>query len=255
MLAGLVLTVADTAYAIAAIRAEEGKRPARERLFEDPYAGIFLAAGEHAREGIDRFLGLPFFRDAIRLRTRFIDDFVREGLDRGVRDIVLLGAGFDARALRMREIAERQATVYEVDFAEQLANKRALLDAAGVARPSWLKDVACDFKDPEFGAALEAGLEAQGFRRDAGALFVWEGVVAYLDDEAIDRTLRFVAQTGGKGSCIVFEGAPGRFAPIAMSRAGFSRCESTGLDALWRRYLPGEPHENAALVHMYILSV
>ncbi|HSQ64026.1 MAG TPA: SAM-dependent methyltransferase [Polyangiaceae bacterium] len=251
-----MLSVSDTAFAIAAIRAQEGERAAPERLFADPYASIFVAAGAHAREGVEHFLGLPFFCDAIRLRTRFIDDLVRESSD---PQLVLLGAGFDARALRIPEIAERGARVYEVDFSEQLANKRALLEAAAVPRPSWVQDVACDFNDTSFDVALEAALDARGFRRGASTLFVWEGVVAYLDDGAIDRTLRFIARTGGKGSRVVFDGVLGRFDPESAGaptvRAGFARCDHVGFDALWRRYLPGEPHENAALVRMFVASV
>jgi methyltransferase (TIGR00027 family) len=250
-----MLTVADTAYAIAAIRAEEAERPATDRLFADPYASIFVSAGAHAREGVERFLGLPFFRDAIRLRTRFIDDLVREPAH---AQLVLLGAGFDTRALRLPEIAQRGVRVYEVDLSEQLANKRAILAAAGVARPAWLEDVACDFNDPDFGEPLAAALEERGFRRGAGALFVWEGVVSYLGDEAMDRTLRFVARAGGSQSRVVFDAAASRFEPEPIGaragRAGFAACEGVGLDALWRRHLPGEPHENAALVKMFVAS-
>lgn len=46
-----------------------------------------------------------------------------------------MGAGFDARGLRLPEIAERGAAVYEVDFAALLETKRAILPAAGVALP------------------------------------------------------------------------------------------------------------------------
>jgi O-methyltransferase involved in polyketide biosynthesis len=55
-------TVADTAFSIAAVRAAEEGRPPRERLFDDPYARHFLAAGAHAAENTQRFLDLPFFR-------------------------------------------------------------------------------------------------------------------------------------------------------------------------------------------------
>ena len=41
----MTLTVADTAYSIAAARADE------HELFEDPYAKHFVAAGAHAEEG------------------------------------------------------------------------------------------------------------------------------------------------------------------------------------------------------------
>ncbi|HEY2370443.1 MAG TPA: hypothetical protein VGH87_28800 [Polyangiaceae bacterium] len=54
----MTLTVADTAYSIAAIRADE------HELFEDPYAKHFAASGAHAEEGTRRYLSLPFFATA-----------------------------------------------------------------------------------------------------------------------------------------------------------------------------------------------
>src|SRR6516162_8681907 len=98
-------SVADTAFMTAAVRAEEAARPEAERLFEDPYAAVFAAQGAHVAEATQRFLDLPFLRDGVRLRTRYVDDAVREGLAAGLRQVVLLGAGFDARGLRMPEIA------------------------------------------------------------------------------------------------------------------------------------------------------
>jgi hypothetical protein len=46
-----MLTVADTAFAIAAVRAEEASRPPDERLFEDPYAALFRAGVAMPRRG------------------------------------------------------------------------------------------------------------------------------------------------------------------------------------------------------------
>jgi O-methyltransferase involved in polyketide biosynthesis len=120
-------SVADTAFSIAVVRAEEGQRPRAERLFDDPYARLFAAAGEHVKDNTQRFLDLPFFRDGVRLRTRFIDDAVRDGLVAGLEQIVILGAGFDARGLRMGDIDGRRVRLYEVDTAEQLARKRTVL--------------------------------------------------------------------------------------------------------------------------------
>ena len=99
-----MLTAADTAFSIAAVRAEEASRPHAERLFDDPYAALFRTAGAHAEEGTQRFLKLPFFRDGIRIRTRFIDDVVVAELAAGVDQIVVLGAGFDMRALRIHRL-------------------------------------------------------------------------------------------------------------------------------------------------------
>ena len=111
-------------------------------------------------EATARLLAFPLVRDGVRLRTRFIDDFLREGLSAGMTQVVLFGAGFDARALRMPEIAARGARVYEVDLAAQLEQKRALLATAGVALPGHAAHVACDFMAADFAPALTAGLEA-----------------------------------------------------------------------------------------------
>jgi methyltransferase (TIGR00027 family) len=249
-----MLTVSDTAYTVALVRAQETELPAAERLFEDPFAAIFAGAGAHAAEGTQRFLELQFMREGVRLRTRFIDDFVREGLASGITQVVLLGAGFDARGLRIPEIATCDARVYEVDFAALLARKRELLAAAGVALPDHVAYVACDFMAPDFHATLTAGLHAHGFRRGGGALFVWEGVIPYIDNPAVDRSLAFMARTGGRGTRVVFEFGEGRFDPVPAAertrRAGFTAFDEVGCDVLWRRHLPGDPPEVAAIVRM-----
>lgn len=143
-------SVADTAFSIAIVRAKEAERPEAERLFDDPYARLFSAAGAHVAESTQRFLDLPLFHEQVRLRTRFIDDAVREGLKAGLDQIVLLGAGFDARGLRMPEIAARRAFVYEIDTAEQLARKRRVLATAGVKVPRRVHYVPFDFDTAEY---------------------------------------------------------------------------------------------------------
>lgn len=253
-------TVSSTAYAIATARAMESDRPETERLFEDPYAKVFAAgADEAAVEGTKRFLGLPFLLDGIRLRTRFNDDFVREGLAAGVDQVVLMGAGFDARGLRMREIVDRAARVVEVDFSVVLARKRALLERAGVGVPPYVSYVGCDFMNPDFAGQLKREFAASGFRIGGGALFVWEGVIAYIDRAAIDRTLAFMASAGGPGSRVTFEYSPDAFAPDGAARAakaaGFDRFVEVSYEDLWRRWLKGEPHENASIVRSGVGSI
>jgi methyltransferase (TIGR00027 family) len=250
-------SVADTAFAIATVRAEEARRAEAERLFEDPYAHHFADAGAHAAESSQRFLDLPFFRDGVRLRTRFIDDAVREGLATGLDQIVLLGAGFDMRALRMREIGARR--VFEVDTGEQLARKRNVLSAAGIEVPASIAYVPFDFDAPDLETALASVLVAKGFRAGAGALFVWEGVIGYIGNEEIDRSLRFMAGTGGPRSRVVFTFGEGTFdadtAAERTRRAGFSSCEELDGEQLWRRYLPGTPHAAAFVMKLGVAIV
>jgi len=242
-------SVADTAFSIAVVRAEEADRPPAERLFDDPFAHLFAAAGQHAAEATQRFLELPFFRDGVRLRTRYIDDAVREGVKAGLNQIVLLGAGFDARGLRMPEIAEQPVSVFEVDTPAQLERKRTVLKHAGVKVPARLAYVPFDFDAPEFASSLTAALSERGFRPGEGAVFVWEGVIGYIDDAAIDQSLRFMAVAGGARSRVVFTFAQIGFetdtATARARRAGFRSCEELAGDELWRRYLPGEPYLTA----------
>src|SRR6185437_8206427 len=185
-------SVADTAFIIAAVRAEESSRPERERLFEDPYAAVFAAGGAHVAEAVERMLALPGMREQVRLRTRHIDDVVREGLAAGLSQVLLLGAGFDSRGYRMPEIAARGARVFEVDTAAQLERKKRLLAEAGVKVPAHVAFVPCDFHETSLDEELPEALAAQGFRLGAGAIVVWEGVIGYIDDRAIQSTFEFV---------------------------------------------------------------
>lgn len=253
-------TVADTAFSIAVVRAEERSRPDGERLFTDPYASVFAAAGADAAESTQRFLDLPFFRDGVRLRTKFLDDCVRDGLTAGLDQVVLLGAGFDARGLRMTEIEARRATVFEVDTPEQMARKRRALAGAGVRLPARIVYVPFDFETPDFDGELGGALEMAGFRPGAGAMFVWEGVIGYIDDAAIDQSLRFMASAGGPGSRVAFTFADEAYLgtealATRTKRCGFATFESVAGDDLWRRYLPGEPHPTAWVTKVGLATV
>lgn len=253
-------TVADTAFSIAVVRAEEGSRPRGEQLFVDPYAQAFVAAGVHAAESTQRFLDLPFFRDGVRLRTRFLDDCVREGLAAGLDQLVLLGAGFDARGLRMSEIVSRGARVFEVDTPFQMDRKRSALASAGVELPAHVVYVPFDFDTTDLASELGDALEMAGFEPGAGAMFVWEGVIGYIDDAAIDRTLRFMAGVGGPRSRVGFtfadEAHLGQEPMSARTRrCGFASCEALAGDALWRRYLPGEPPPTAWVMKVGLATV
>jgi methyltransferase (TIGR00027 family) len=252
-------SVADTAFVVAAVRAEESQRPPEERLFEDPYASHFAKAGEHLAETTRRFLDLPFVRDGVRLRTRFIDDTLREGIAAGLGQVVLLGSGFDARALRLPEIAARSIPVFEVDTPEQLARKKPILASAGVAVPGHVSYVPFDYNAAEYARDLLPALEAKGFRPGAGCLFVWEGVVGYIDDAGIDASLAFMAAAGGPGTRVAFTFGEASFYPESIHdrtrRLGFRECSDIGTDAVWRRYLPGEPPPEAAIVRLGVAVV
>lgn len=247
--------VTDSAATVARVRAEEAALPPVERLFVDPYASLFHG-GDGADEVTALYFRVPFFKEGVRLRTRFIDDVVRTALGDGLRQVALVGAGFDCRALRLPEIAAAGALVFEIDFAAQLAAKREILARAGVAVPAWIRHVPCDFTDAGFATSLSAALAAAGFRRDAGACFVWEGVVGYLDDAAIDRSLRFMAHAGGPGSRLVFNYQTIRLDAVTLAArvraAGFATLEEHTCDALYQRYIGRAPPPGGDLFRLVL---
>ena len=139
--------------------------------------------------------------------------------------------------------------MFEIDFAAQLEKKRSLLVDAGVSGLERIERIGCDFTAPDFEETLPVALAEHGFRAGAGAIFVWEGVVPYIGRVAIDRSPRLMAghrwgreprrlrlqrralRSGhGRGS--------DRVAPASR------HFEDFGCDAIWHRYLPGDPPEH-----------
>lgn len=245
--------VSDTAATIARIRAAEAELPAGERLFHDPYASLFV---DGDAEVDARFGTIPYLRESVRLRTRLIDDFVRAALARGVKQVVVLGVGFDCRAQRLPEIAAAGATVFEVDLAAQLARKADRLARAHVAPVAWVRAVPCDFTAEAFDATLRRDLVGAGLRCSEPIAFLWEGVVGYLDDAPVDRTLRFIAELGAPGSAVVFNYSLNRFTPetlpARLRRAGFTHVDDDSLAAAHRRLLGTEPPDYAQLFRLAV---
>ena len=248
------IEVTDTAAAIARVRSWEVVLPEEERLFSDPYAHLF-AGGPAADEAVRLFLSVPIFRDHVRLRTRFIDDAVRAALAAGISQIVNLGVGFDCRTLRLGEIVERGAQVFEVDFAAQLERKAAILATASVRMPPFAHLIPADFT-AAFEGALMADLVAAGFDAAAPVVIVWEGVMSYLDDVACDRTLRWIAEAGGPGSRLVFNYPVSRFDPEDLqpriAAAGFVWLDDASLADVYGRYLSGDPPAGSDLYRLAV---
>lgn len=147
--------------------------------------------GEYANPGAYHY---------VNARTRHIDRLLREALQEGLDQVVLLGAGYDTRPVRFSEEL-RHSRVYEVDFPGTQARKRALLARANLAVPPNLTFVPLDFNT----SSLEQALPSAGFQKGARTFFIWEGVSFYLTPAAVDRVLRFVSGTSASGSSIVFD--------------------------------------------------
>jgi methyltransferase (TIGR00027 family) len=121
-------------------------------------------------------------------RSRIAEDALSEAVEKGTRQIVILGAGLDTFALRNPHGA-RQIRVYEVDHPATQAWKRQLLTEAQLALPPGLNFVPVDFEQDDLGERLAGA----GFQPNSPAFFTWLGVVPYLTQDAIGGTLDYIA--------------------------------------------------------------
>jgi methyltransferase (TIGR00027 family) len=187
-----------TAQGAAAYRAIHQEREGGA-IFTDPFAVKIL--DEETRGTLDEIASDPVQRPLrlfIAARSRFSEETLAACVKRGVRQVVVLGAGLDTFALRNPH-ADLGVRVFEVDYPATQTWKRERIAEAGLAIPDSLTFAPVDFERRSLGE----GLAAAGFNQKAPAFFQWLGVVPYLSREAILAILDYVA--GIPASAVVFD--------------------------------------------------
>lgn len=186
--------VALTAIGVAVIRARESSRP--DRLYDDPLAHHFVDA---ARAGFtaERWAQLESladqFFDGRTVGVRLVDDRLREAVEAGINQIVLLGAGLDTRAFRMGW--HRRVAVFEIDFAELFAFKEPVVQEAGAVPDCQRHVVAADLRGDWFTPLCE-----NGFREDEPTYWVDEGTLGFLTQEWNQHVVRTLTGLSARGS-------------------------------------------------------
>jgi len=198
-----------TAEYMALFRALESSRPVGSRLFVDSDAPLFLRGWRRwlhrlatlpaGRQIAERLLdsASPGARAAGVARTKWIDDEVTGALQTA-RQLVLLGAGFDMRAVRLRSAA--QARTFELDHPGTSDSKRAMLKSKRRKAPEGIRYIGIDFNSQSIAEVL---LHA-GFDNSRPACLIWEGVTNYLTAEAVDRCLLQIGEVAANGSILLF---------------------------------------------------
>jgi len=197
-----------TAEGMAMVRALEQSVTSSERIINDPFAKEFLINRKYRRLAASPLLayGMLLFlkvwapggQEFLTIRARLVDDLAKKLADEGLEQIVILGAGFDTMALRIRE-ALSGVTVFEVDHPATQTVKRQVIERIG--RPENLRFVAVDFEKDDF---VEKLREA-GFEHSRRSFIVWVGVSYYLTNKAVANTLEQIASLGGAGTKLVWD--------------------------------------------------
>ena len=133
-------------------------------------------------------------------RTKYMDHVFSEAVDRGFEQVLIFGAGFDTRSIRLLR-GDSNVKVFEVDAEVTQKAKLGRFDEVGVPIPDNTTYIAIDFlkDDP-----MER-LMTNGFQRGKRCLFILEGLLMYLDADAVDDTFRLIHDLSGEGSRVVFD--------------------------------------------------
>jgi methyltransferase (TIGR00027 family) len=185
-------TSSRTALGVAALRAVHQLLDGEPKILDDPIAACLLNAdllqqiqSNPARTHEPWARGL---RSHVILRSRYAEERMAQAVQRGVRQCVLLGAGFDTFAYRQPDWAHR-LRIYEVDHRATQEKKRQRLQSAGIPIPANLEFVAIDFEL----VSLREGLQTSTLDFSAPAFFSCLGVLVYLTPEAADAVFQLVA--------------------------------------------------------------
>jgi methyltransferase (TIGR00027 family) len=148
---------------------------------------------------LDEFLLTNAAFSGVVIRSRYAEDALREATIRGIRQYVLIGAGFDSFALRRPAFSDALA-IFEIDHPATQTMKIQRINECGISLPQSVHFIAADLAKED----LVTALARSSFRTGEAAFFSWLGVTVYLTREANLATLRAVANSGAQGSELVF---------------------------------------------------
>ncbi len=216
---------------MALFRAIETSRPSRKRLFSDPFAILFLDEG---LKWAVRISSLPIIGRIILqiihrrgpgalssgiARTKYIDDLLLRTINHGVKQVIILGAGFDTRALRLPFL--EGISVIEIDHPATSQFKLSKLKAMLKFLPKNVSYYEMDFNKE----SLENWALTGKLNFKTPTTIIWEGVSNYLTPVAVEKTFLFIEKFS-RGSYVIF---------TYVDQSLFDRPESfEGTDELFR---------------------
>ncbi len=207
----IATSVGSTAVMVAAARAGETAKP--DPLIRDPYAEVLVAgvgpgiwdfvrseefAAKVAEADAEVAAILTHMGNYQAVRTHFFDAFFADAMAVGIRQVVILASGLDARAYRLPWPPE--TVVYEIDQPKVLEYKAARMAEHGALPSAQRHAVAIDLRQD-----WPTALRAAGF--DTGKPTAWlaEGLLMYLPADAQDRLFEHVTALSAPGSRVAVE--------------------------------------------------
>ncbi|WP_204806530.1 SAM-dependent methyltransferase [Mycobacterium riyadhense] len=254
----LANSVGATATMVAAARAAASRRP--RPVINDPFAeplvravglDVFtrVATGQADLDEIGTGLGFPRMVDTFAARALFFDTYFAEAGAAGLRQVVIVASGLDARPYRLGWPAS--TVVYEIDQPEVIGFKTATVSKLGAVATTEHRPVGIDLRDD-----WPAALRAAGFDPAQPTAWLAEGVlIGFLPPEAEVRLLDNVIALSASGSRLAADygtisGTSEDSAELARRMTEGWRAHGLELNIAELTY-PGEHTDVAAHLHTH----
>lgn len=188
-------------------------------IFADALAGLFVTErhresvrnryardlrimNPHAARGVsdpgllaDMAIRASWSASVFMVRPRYMEDALDLAVARGIRQYVLIAAGFDTFVLRRWDL-RKQLQVFEVDHPNTQRLKLVRLARQGLAIPGNMRAVPCDVVRDD----LQVRLTAAGFRADEPSFFAIPGLIMYLSPHSFAALLTQMNALAAPGS-------------------------------------------------------
>jgi methyltransferase (TIGR00027 family) len=136
----------------------------------------------------------------VNARTHYIDAALHRAAADGIKQVVVLGAGFDSRAYRFRG-RYPELMFFEVDLPATIEEKKRRVAGIFGAAPDYVRYAPIDFDSQGLGDVLLP----LGYDPKQRAFFIWEGVTPYVGEAGNRATMRWISANSASGSRLVYD--------------------------------------------------
>ena len=200
---GLFFKKDGTAQAIAMHRLIETLAKENKRVISDSYANEFVFGGS-----LFKLLGyklntfilksiIPGLHEHLIARTKYLDDIVKRSVADGFKQYVILAAGYDSRANRLK--LPLDLNTFELDQSEVQTRKLAILEKI-TPRSKKITYIGIDFSKD----SITNKLSNAGFDSKKNTIFTLEGLSQYITKDSFSSTLKEISQLTKKTKTTIF---------------------------------------------------
>jgi methyltransferase (TIGR00027 family) len=133
-------------------------------------------------------------------RTKYIDSIFLQAKEDGFEQVVIFGAGFDSRALRLLD-PNNNIRVFEIDTFHTLNAKTKQFKKRNIVKPYTNIYIPIDFDKEE----IKPKLYDNQLNTNKKTLSILEGLTMYLSPSAVADTFKLIYDYSASGSLVVFD--------------------------------------------------